>query len=256
MKSLRLGTASWSDGALERRAVVAPLPADPTRLVDLNRVERFRLAKLGEGQPDVLADALVPASLRKLLEGGTRALHRARQTLAYAEKWHQRGDLPMPLALPESFVEMLPCLPRPTVLRRYDGGHLDRLLVQGPGASLMAPPQPTLAVVGIHRGGNAAGWCLALEDDRGAVLGAWLSFEPPTEGSLEIKAAGHHRTSPLDVWGGLKIPALRAGEVVLLPPPRLRAIPGLAAGEVFTLSVPFEALQVRLEGEPSLQTVQ
>ncbi|HEY3270044.1 MAG TPA: hypothetical protein VGJ89_02420, partial [Geothrix sp.] len=66
-----LGTAAWSEGPLERRALVGRLASG--RLADLNRIEAIRLRKLGEGDPERLAEALVPASLRRLLEGGSRA---------------------------------------------------------------------------------------------------------------------------------------------------------------------------------------
>ena len=70
-----LGTASWTEGAAERRALVAPLPSG--RLADLHRIEQLRLKKLGEGDPERLAEAMVPPSLRRILEGGARALARA-----------------------------------------------------------------------------------------------------------------------------------------------------------------------------------
>jgi hypothetical protein len=253
---LKLGTASWLEGASERRALVAPLPSDSSRLVDLNRVEQFRLAKLGEGRADALAETLVPASLRRILEGGPRALQRVKQTLAYAEKWDQRGDLPATLAFPGGSVRMLPCLSRPAVLRRSDGMHLDRLAVQGPGASLEAVAQPTLALIGLHRSGGASGWCLALEDSIGAVLGAWMILEYPAEGCIELRCGAHHRRIPLDTWTGLEVPAPRAAEVVLLPAPKLRSIPGMVSGSDFTVSAPFEVLQLKLGKDIPHQTVQ
>ncbi len=253
---LRVGTASWFEGASERRALVAPLPSDPARLVDLHRVERVRLAKLGEGRADALADVLVPPSLRQVLEGGPRALQRLRQTLAYAEKWFQRGDLPEALALPSTAVRMLPCLPRPAALRRGDGTHLDRLSVQGPGGTLSALPQPTLAAVGLHRGAGVAGWCLALEDRAGAVLGGWMVLDYPQEGFLELRVGSHHRRAPMDTWTGIEVPGLRPAEVVLLPAPRLRAIPELVPGSDFSLTASFETLTLRLGAEVPHSTVQ
>ena len=253
---LRLGTASWFEGASERRALVAPLPSEPSRLVDLHRVERIRLAKLGEGRADALAEVLVPPSLRQVLEGGPRALQRLRQTLAYAEKWFQRGDLPDALAPSSTAVRMLPCLPRPAALRRGDGTHLDRLSVQGPGGTLGAVPQPTLAAVGLHRGAGVAGWCLALEDGAGAVLGAWMVLEYPQEGFLELRAGSHHRRVPMETWAGLEVPGLRAAEVVLLPAPKLRAIPDLVSGSDFSLLAPFETLPLRLGTDIPHLTVQ
>ncbi len=252
----KLGTASWIEGATERRALVAPLPSDPSRLVDLHRMEQVRLAKLGEGRAEALADVLVPPSLRQVLEGGPRALQRLRQTLAYAEKWIQRGDLPDFLALPSTVMRMLPCLPRPVVLRRGDGTHLDRLAIQGPGGILGAVPQPTLAVVGLYRGAGVAGWCLALENVAGAVLGGWMVLGYPQEGSIELRCGSHHRRIPMDTWTGLDVPDLRAAEVVLLPAPKLRPIPGLISGSDFSIVAPFETLPLRLGPDIPHLTVQ
>ena len=78
--------------------LIAPLPSDASRLVDLTALEAIRLAKLGEGDPEALARALVPPSLDALLASGPRGLARARQTLAYAQKWENRGILPEELA--------------------------------------------------------------------------------------------------------------------------------------------------------------
>ena len=147
---MKLGTAVWSEGTSERRALVAELPSDPDRVVDLNRLEHLRLAKLGEGWAERMAAALVPGDLRQLLEGGPRAIHRARQVLAYAEKWARRGGLPESLAPRAGSVRMLACLPRPLALRRWDGRVLDRLAVQGPSGTLAGLPTPTLALAGLH----------------------------------------------------------------------------------------------------------
>lgn len=247
-----LGTAVWSEGPGERRALVARLASG--RLADLNRIEVMRLRKLGEGEPERLAEALVPASLRRLLEGGPRALARARQTWAYAEKWDRRATLPATLApLPEA-VELLPCLPRPTSLRRLDGRWLDRLAVRGTGAELSAPPQPGLAALGLA-GGGMAGYCLALEEAGGAVLGAWLTDEWPT-GQLELKVGAARRTAPLKAWEGLELPLLRAGEVMLLPPPRLKPFSELVGGAEVRLSAGFDQLVLRLGPEGVHPTVQ
>lgn len=255
-ETLKLGTATWAEGAIERRALVAPLPSDPSRLVDLHRMEQVRLAKLGEGRAEALAEVLVPPSLRLVMEGGPRALQRLKQTLAYAEKWVRRGDLPVFLARPGSTVRMLPCLPRPVVLRRGDGTHLDRLAVQGPGGTLDTMPQPTLAVVGLHRGGGLAGWCLALENATGAVLGGWMVLGCPLEGAIELRSGTHHRRIPMDTWAGLEIPALRAAEVVILPAPRLRPVPGLVGGSDFSIEAPFDSLTLKLGTDIPHTTVQ
>ena len=115
---LRLGTAVLGGAEPQRQILVAALPSDSNRVVDLNRMERARQAKLGEGRPDRLADAHAPTSLREVLEAGPRALQRLRQTLAYAEKWHRRGDLPETLAPRLAEIRLLACLPRPSLLRR------------------------------------------------------------------------------------------------------------------------------------------
>lgn len=246
-----LGTALFHDGPLERRTLVARLPDG--RVVDLNRVEQARLRKLGEGQPEGLADALVPPSLRRLLDGGPRALQRAKQTLAYAEKWNQRGDLPLWLAPTLESTTLLPCVPRPSRLRRADGTHRDRFLVKGPGARIAAQPQVMLGVVG--GAGDVRGYCLAAEDGEATVLGAWMAPEMMA-GHLELRVAGHRRSVALDAWEHLVLPLLRPGEVMLLPPSRLKPLPALEPGIRLHLSWPIEEMELIL-GEnlphPTLQ---
>lgn len=237
-----LGTAAWAEGPVERRVLVARLASGC--LADLNRIEAIRLRKLGEGDPDRLADVLVPASLRRVLEGGPRALARVRQTVAYAEKWDRRGTLPKALSPDISTVDLDPCLPRPAALRRMDGRALDRLGVRGPGAVIAGLPQPGLAAVGLA-GGGVAGFCLALEEVGGAILGAWMTDEWPT-GSLELKVGAARRSVPLKAWEGLELPSLRAGEVLLLPPPKLKPLPELLAGVEVRLSAGFDQLTLRL----------
>jgi hypothetical protein len=243
-----LGTAVWAEGPAERRALVARLASG--RLADLNRLEAIRLRRLGEGEPERLADALVPASLRRALEGGPRAMARLRQTVAYAEKWDRRGTLPEALAPGPDAVDLRPCLPRPAALRRLDGLQLDRLQVRSSGAELSAAPQPALAALGLA-GGGIGGFCLALEDGGSAVLGAWMTDQWPT-GTLELRAGSTRRTAPLKAWVGLELPALGAGEVLLLPPARLKALPPLPAGAELRLGAAFDLLILRLgpEGVP------
>ncbi|MFN7958610.1 MAG: hypothetical protein U0P46_09850 [Holophagaceae bacterium] len=250
--AMLLGTAAWSEGPVERRALVARLASG--RLADLNRIEAMRLRKLGEGEPERMAEALVPASLRRVLEGGPRALARARQTLAYAEKWDRRGTLPMALAPAPDGADLLPCLPRPADLRRLDGLGLDRFGVRGDGAQLSGPPQPGLAAVGLA-GGGIAGFCLALEEGGTAILGHWLMDEWPT-GSLELKVGAVRRSAPLKAWEGLELPPLRAGDVLLLPPPRLKPLPELLAGTDLRLSAGLDQLILRLGPEGLHPTVQ
>ena len=250
---MRLGTAQWSEGASERRALVAPL--SDGRLADLNRIERVRLGKLGEGSPDALAEALVPPSLRRVLEAGPRGLARVKQTIQYAEKWAKRGDLPDTLALPLERVRLLPCLPRPSLLRTAEGAHLDRLRVQGPGAWIAAAPEAGLAALG-QSDGSIAGFCLALRAGEGAVLGAWLLAGAPFGGELRLRADHHKRSASLDVYDGLELPPLRAAEALLLPPLRLRALPALEPGADLELRAAFDALTVHLGPEALQGTVQ
>ncbi|HTL99375.1 MAG TPA: hypothetical protein VL181_11280, partial [Holophagaceae bacterium] len=234
---MRLGTAAWSEGASERRALVSPL-ADG-RLADLNRIERVRQAKLGEGAPDAIADALLPPSLRRLLEAGPRGLARAKQALLYAEKWAKRGDLPDTFALPPERARLLPCLPRPSALRTAGGAHLDRLRVLGPGAWLATAPEAGLAALG-QSDGAVAGFCLALRAEEAVVLGAWLLVEAPFGGELRLRAGHHKRSASLELYEGLDLPPLRAGEALLLPPLRLRALPALEPGADLELRAAFD----------------
>ena len=247
-----LGTATWVEGPGERRALVARLASG--RAADLNRIEAVRLRKLGEGEPDRLAEALAPPSLRRVLEGGPRALARLRQALAYAEKWDRRGTLPETLAPRLDAIELLPCLPRPALLRRAGGACLDRLRVAGPGALLREPPRPTLAALGTL-GGQAGGYCLALEDGDGAALGAWMVMAWP-EGHLDLRAGTHRRRIPFGAWEGLELPILSPGEALLLPPPRLKPLPDLEPGTSLILQAPFETLTLRLGLEALHPTVQ
>lgn len=246
-----LGTAVWADGALERRALVGRLASG--RLADLHRIEAIRLRKLGEGDPDRLAEALVPASLRRLLEGGGRALARARQALAYAEKWDRRGTLPEALAPAETQVRLLPCLPRPAALRGPDGRGLDRFSVRGPGADLSGSPHPGLAAIG-QAGGGIAGFCLAVEESGPVVLGAWMVNAWPG-GSLELRAGPARRSAPLRAWEGLTLPDLRPGEVLLLPPPRFKPLPELLPGAEVRVMAAFDTLLLRCGPEGIHPTV-
>ena len=251
---MRLGTAAWTEGPAERRTLVAQLPSDPSRVVDLNRLERLRLAKLGEGRAEALAAELVPGSLRQLLEGGPRAIHRARQALAYAEQWQQRHGLPESLSLPTASVVLLPCLPRPASVRRWDGTCLDRLAVRGPGATLGQPPVPTLAWIGLQ-GGAVAGCCLALEDAPGVILGAWLDLDLAWEDDLECTVGGRKRRIPLDTWRDLAPRQPRPAEVLLAPPPHFRPVQA-PPGSLIRIASGFETFTLRL-GEtlvhPTLQ---
>ena len=116
-------------------------------------------------------------------------------------------------------------------------------------------PHPTLAAVGQY-GGLPAGFCVALEDLQGAILGAWLEVDFSWTGFLALRAGGRHRSAPLDAWEGLGLPVLRPGEVMLLPPPRLKTLPGLVPGAAFTVEVGGDVLPLSLGQElvhPTLQ---
>ena len=248
-----LGTATWAEGPGERRALVARLESG--RAADLNRIEAVRLRKLGEGDPDRLAEALVPPSLRRALEGGPRALARLRQTLAYAEKWDRRGTLPETLAPRLEAIELLPCLPRPAALRRAEGGCLDRLRVTGPGGLLRdrrpVPPWPPWG----SWAARPRGFCLALGDGEGAVLGGWMVTDWP-EGHLDLRAGTHRRRIPFGAWEGLELPLLRPGEALLLPPPRLKPLPDLEPGPPSPCWPPSKRWTLRLGLEALHPTVQ
>ncbi|MFN7958303.1 MAG: hypothetical protein U0P46_08290 [Holophagaceae bacterium] len=247
-----LGTGTWAEGGGERKALVARLASG--RLADLNRIEAIRLQKLGEGEAGRLAEVLVPPSLRRVLEGGPRALARVRQAVAYAEKWDRRGTLPADLAPAPEAVSLGPCLPQPSRLRCLDGPSLDRQRVQGNGSVLPVPPQPTLAVLG-QAGGGVAGICLALEGVGGAVLGSWMLDAWP-EGDLELRAGGVRRTVATRTWEGLDLPLLKAGEVLLLPPPRIKTLPSLPAGGDLRVRAGFDTLHLRYDPEGLHPTVQ
>ncbi len=242
-----LGTASWLEGPAERRALVARLGED--RVADLSRIEAYRLGKLGEGRPEALAEALVPPSLRLLLESGPRALQRARQTFAYAEKWAKRGDLPEILAPRLESVRLLPCLPRPAALRTASGVLLDRLAVRGAGVDFGTMPFATLAAIGLS-GGHVAGWCLAFEGPDVTVLGAWVLPGGLPVGRLELNSGLQHRSTAFSVWDELELPALRPAEVCLLPPPRWKALSEPGGSVIVELRAPWEALNARVRPVP------
>lgn len=247
---LRLGTARRKDG---RMVLVAPLPGDSDRVVDLNRAETARLQRLGEGAPELLAKALVPPSLQALLESGPRAVQRARVALAYAEKWHRRGDLPSVVAPARAEVTLCPCLPAPKGVRRADGtGALP--LVRSAEMLLAQRPQPTLAAVGGFEG--ILGHCLAVEDPFGVTLGAWLETELDFSDRLEMQFGEHRQAMPMEIWADLDAPNLAPGELWLLPAPRFRPLPGLKEGVVVTLRTAFEELTLTLEEGGLHPTVQ
>jgi hypothetical protein len=255
---MRLGTALLAGPGRERRALVAPLPSDPARVVDLHAVEAERLRKLGEGQPQALAEALLPPSLRQVLESGPRGLLRAAQALAYAEKWARRGTLPEALAPLLRQVRLLPCLPRPSSVRFPDGGFGDRLGLLAPDARLPWSPglelRPTLAALG-QASARPAGFALALGVGEGLLLGAWLHTELLMEGGLGLLGRSGSREAPLSTWKDLQLPPLRPCEVLLLPFPEWEPMLALP-GERIRLESPFDALSVRFGREGTHPTLQ
>lgn len=255
---MKLGTAQRAETGRERRFLASPLPSDPARIVDLQAVEVERLRRLGEGDPEGLAQALLPASLRRLLEAGPRGIQRARQALAYAEKWARRGTLPVALAPAAEDLKLLPCLPRPSSLRRPDGSFADRLGLRAPNSRLpwtaAAAWRASLAAIG-QAGGRPAGFALLLEAGPAAVLGAWMHTEVLLEGELELEAGSGYRKAPLAAWADLELPALRPGEVQLLPFPIWDPLP-LLPGDRARLETPFDSLAARVEREGTHPTLQ
>jgi hypothetical protein len=72
-----------------------------------------------------------------------------------------------------------------------------------------------------------------------------MTFELPT-GHLELRAANHRRSLALDAWEHLDLPPLRPGEVMLLPPSRLKPFPALEPGARLKLSWPIEDMELIL----------
>jgi hypothetical protein len=255
---VKLGTALKPESGRERRFLASPLPSDASRIVDLHAVEVERLRKLGEGDPERLAQALVPASLRQLLEAGPRGIQRARQALAYAEKWVRRGSLPAALAPTVEEVRLLPCLPRPSSLRLPDGSFGDRLGLRPPGSRLPWNPgsvwQATLAAIGQYAG-KPAGFSLALQAGSTLILGNWLHTEVLLEGDLELEARSGRRTTPLAAWRDLELPPLRAGEILLLPFPVWDPL-ALLPGEQAQVETHFDGFSMRVEREGTHPTLQ
>lgn len=218
MSTLLLFEGEWR-GA---ESLWAVLPSDPGRAVDLPAVEAVRLAKLGEGDPQGLAAALVPSRLERILRGGPRALARARHALAYGDKWARRGTLPA--ALGPLLGELRPEPARPCRVLDGEGRDLP-LAAEGP---LQGLPRPTLALWG-QAGPEPAGWTLACLVEGQVALCPWM-VAGEGAGVLDFDAGGHRRRIPADAWSGLPWPSLGPGEVLLLPPPRLRALPALPKG--------------------------
>ncbi|HJV88803.1 MAG TPA: hypothetical protein VJ623_00745 [Holophagaceae bacterium] len=243
---MRLAEARRRDGGT---FLIAPLPSDGTRMVDLTALEAIRLAKLGEGEPETLARALVPPSLDALLAAGPRGLARARQALAYAQKWENRGILPDELASPR----WVPRLGPPKGILSLDGRRLDPAAVLKEGHALSGTPQATLCLVG-QAGGLPAGLRMALLGDGRLLLSPWLETEGL--GPLQLSVGGHKRKVTLEAWNGLDLPLLEPGEHLLLPAPRLRPWPSLSKGAPIELRWGADRLQAHLARALDHPTVQ
>lgn len=253
---MELGTAAWADGRRPRVALVGRLATG--RLADLERVEAIRLRKLGEGDADRLAAALVPPSLSRVLAGGPRALARVRQALAYAEKWDRRGTLPGELAPWPEQAALAPLLPSPAPVRFLDGSIGEGLTLLGPGARLAWTPGlellPALAAVGL-KGRRPAGYALALQAGGALVVDAWLQVPLVLEGTLVLRGLGGRRAVPLATLADLGHPPLRPGEVLILTPPGVPPLPA-QPGDRVQVEAPCGALPVILEAEGTHPTLQ
>ena len=232
-----------------RAFLMASLPSDPLRRVDLSAVEAVRLAKLGEGDPEALARALVPPSLEGLLASGPRGLARARQALAYAQKWETRRGLPEALASPA----WVPEPAAPLGLLSLEGRRLDPGGLLRAGQALPGAPQATLCLVG-QAGGLPAGLRMALVGEGRLLLSPWLETEG--EGPLTLSVGGHRRKVSLEAWNGLDLPVLQPGEHLLLPPPRLRPWPTLPKGAPIELHWGMDRLHSQLARALEHPTVQ
>lgn len=216
---------AWKSGRVQRHGLMALLPSDPGRAVDLTAVEAVRLAKLGEGDPDRLAAALVPHRLDRALAAGPRGVARLRHALAYADKWARRGDLPASLAPLLEEVRPLPL--RPARLLDAEARVMDPAALLGEEQALPGEPRPTLALLG-QSGRGPAGWTLACLAGLRVALCPWVVLGADA-GALDFSAGGHRRRIPADAWSGIPWPEVAAGEALLLPPPRLKALPSLPA---------------------------
>ncbi|MDR0498341.1 MAG: hypothetical protein LBH03_01240 [Holophagales bacterium] len=252
---IKLGTAVWKDGFSERRALVACLPGDVGRVVDINRIERIRLAKLGEGRAEAVADALVPSSLRQLLESGPHGFQRAAQALSYAYKWHQKTGLPEEFAPFPGSYKLLPCLPRPLAVRTSLGHFLDRLTIQGPRAILPAISEPTIAIVGSTEE-KYAGCCIAANSPIGPIIGAWLYVGQLPQCDIFVEIGTYKNSTSTDIWADLTLPSLRPAEVFLLPAPMLRLPNNISPKDKITIETSFDRLEINYGSDPVHPTVQ
>lgn len=239
---MRLGMAVGPEGALR---LVAPLPDDETRWVDLNAMETARLRRLGEGEPERLAAVLVPSELQGVLAAGPRGMARVQQTLAYASKWYRRGDLPEALAPHREAFRSQACLPNPLNILDAAGKRLS-VIVDGPGAAMLSQPRVTLALIG-QAGGRPAGVCLAVLEPMRLILGRWLAVGMNWTGHLQLRSGEHLRTAPLEAWSDLVLGTLRSGDVLILPPPHWKPLPERVEGTL-ELMAPWEKAILTVEG--------
>ncbi len=87
-------------------------------IVDLNAACAKRLASRGKAAPQRLADALVPADMLGLLDGGEDSMEAAREALA-AAKPGDAGPRGESVVYKETEVRLLAPLPRPRALRDF-----------------------------------------------------------------------------------------------------------------------------------------
>ena len=212
-ETFRLGTAAWTEGAMERRALVAPLPSDP--------VPAGGSPSRGAGPPGEARRG--PGGGAGRGPGATQPAGRSWKAGPGPSSGSGRPS-PMPRSGSAAGISRIswrrrrprsgccPACPRPAVLRRGDGTHLDRLAVQGPGGTLGTLPQPTLAVVGLHPGRGSHGLVPGPGGRRSAPCWAdgW-SWTSPRKATLELRCGSHHRRIPLDTWTGLEMPELAGG---------------------------------------------
>jgi len=125
--------------------------------------------------------------------------------------------------------------------------------VRGPGAEIGELPRPGLAVLG-QAGGGIAGFCLALEEGGSALLGAWMVDAWP-EGDLELRAGAARRSVSLGAWEEVALPALRPGEALLLPAPKLKPLQELLPGAEVRVAAAYETMVLRAGPEGIHPTV-
>ncbi|GIX48045.1 MAG: 2-hydroxyhepta-2,4-diene-1,7-dioate isomerase [Candidatus Tectimicrobiota bacterium] len=152
------------------------------RLIDLSSAYVTLLAQQGEPQPYRLMEALVPPDMRRLIEGGERALEAARAAEAFAGEALARGQLPagpqgeqLVFALNE--VRLLPPLPRPNSLR--DCLVFEKHMRRGYDALGLEPPRAWYEMPVYYKGNP----CTLLGHDEDLV---WPAYTERLDYELEL----------------------------------------------------------------------